>query len=45
MCVNILYAIEFAKAKHGAVTHGVHLDGMNRLSVQKVSQYFDDLAT
>jgi hypothetical protein len=38
------YAIEFDKAIHGAVTPGVHLDAMNRLSVQKVSQFLDALA-
>ena len=39
------YAIEFANAIHDAVTPGVHLDAMNRLAVERVSQLLDDLAT
>lgn len=41
---NHVYAIELAKAIHGAVTPGVQLDAMNKPPVQKVSQLFDDLA-
>ncbi|KAF2119897.1 putative 25-hydroxycholesterol 7-alpha-hydroxylase, partial [Lophiotrema nucula] len=39
------YAIEFDKAIHPAVTAGVNLDAMNRLSVQKVSKFLDTLAS
>jgi len=42
---NHAYAIEFSKAIHGAVTPGVHLDAMNRLSVQKVCEFLDVLAS
>ena len=39
-----VYAVEFAKAIHGAVTPGVHLDVMNRRSVQRVSEFLNLLA-
>jgi hypothetical protein len=39
------YAIEFAKAIHGAVTPRVHLDTMNRISVQKVCRFLDVLGS
>lgn len=39
------YAIEFDKAIHPAVTPGANLDAMNRLSVQKVSDFLNTLAS
>lgn len=39
------YAIEFDKSIHPAVTPGAKLDAMNRLSVQKISEILDTLAS
>ena len=39
------YAIEFGKSIHPAVTPGAKLDAMNRLSVQKVSDILNTLAS
>ncbi len=39
------YAIEFDKAIHHAVTPGANLDAMNRVAVQKVSEFLDTLAS
>ena len=39
------YAIEFDRAIHSGVTPGVYLDAMNRLSVQKVSEFLATLAS
>ncbi|KAJ4296488.1 hypothetical protein N0V90_006533 [Kalmusia sp. IMI 367209] len=39
------YAIETDMAIHAAVTPGVHLDAMNRLSVQKICEYLNALAS
>lgn len=39
------YLIEFDKAIHPAVTPGASLDTMNRLSIQKVSEFLDALAS
>jgi hypothetical protein len=38
------YAIEFDKAIHPALTPGQNLDALNRLSVQKVTEFLENLA-